>query len=104
MAGPKSPEEIEQLQTSRIPDAVFEVFNELIAEKGANGHAVVNQREVVAGISKRMGCSVEMIFDKGWLNVESLYQKAGWSVVYDKPAYNETYEATFTFRARRKKR
>ncbi len=32
-----------------------------------------------------------------WLNVEELYRAQGWTVTYDKPGYNESYPATFTF-------
>jgi hypothetical protein len=37
------------------------------------------------------------VYAKGWLNFEAIYEEAGWKVVYDKPGYNETYDANFTF-------
>lgn len=30
-----------------------------------------------------------------WVDFEDLYRKQGWKVVYDKPAYCETYKAYF---------
>lgn len=44
------------------------------------------------------------VFKKGWLNVEYLFRAAGWEVQYDKPGYNETYEAYFTFSKKVKRR
>ena len=38
------------------------------------------------------------IFDNHWLDIEPIYRRAGWIVEYDKPAYCETYLATFTFK------
>jgi len=46
------------------------------------------------------GKTRDEVFDKGWLNIEPMYRAAGWKVVYDKPAYNESYEPTFTFTKR----
>lgn len=37
------------------------------------------------------------VFERGYLDIEETYRKAGWSVVYDKPGYNETYDAFYTF-------
>ncbi len=38
------------------------------------------------------------IYERHLLDVEPSYRAEGWEVEYDKPGYNETYEATFTFR------
>lgn len=43
------------------------------------------------------------IFDNGWLDIETVYEDSGWSVEYDKPGYNESYEASWTFKPKRKK-
>ena len=37
------------------------------------------------------------VFRNGWLNIEATYEATGWDVQYDKPAYYEDREATFTF-------
>lgn len=42
----------------------------------------------------------ETIFRRGYLNVEEAYREQGWSVVYDKPGYNETYDASFEFKVK----
>ena|ERR1017187_1073383 len=41
------------------------------------------------------------IFNNGWLNFESIFEKAGWLVSYDKPGFAEQfYPPTFTFTAK----
>jgi hypothetical protein len=47
-----------------------------------------------------MGVSRQEVFDNQWLDIEDIYREAGWKVSYDKPAYNETYKAYFTFSRR----
>ena len=43
----------------------------------------------------------QTVFDNGWLDVEEAHRAAGWRVEYDKPAYNESYDAFFVFSKRR---
>lgn len=97
-----TPSEVTGKKTESIPEEVFEAFNELIAE-GWDGHSsIVVQCRVVSLIFEKMKrkdpiFTRQSIFDKHWLDVESSYRAAGWKVVYDKPAYCETYEANFRF-------
>lgn len=44
------------------------------------------------------GTKRDMLFDNHWLDIEPMYRREGWIVEYDKPGFNEHYEATFTFR------
>lgn len=92
-----SPKQIGVAKAKLFPDAVFEAFNELIAENYTNGRAVVNQDAVVARIKQKLSDSV-VAFKHDYLNVEEVYREKGWKVSYDKPAYNENYDATFTFK------
>ena len=82
---------------NHIPLFVIDAFNSCIAAKFNAGTAVVKQDDVIEKLVRISGVTRDLIFERGWLNVESLYEKSGWSVSYDKPAYNETYPATFTF-------
>ena len=41
------------------------------------------------------------VLDKDYLNIEEVFRAVGWVVIYDKPAYNESYEPTFEFRKER---
>lgn len=98
---PISPEEVTQLQKEQFPPEVIETFNVLIAENMVNGEATVKQKDAVARMVLD-GLEKAMIYKKGWLNIEEMYREVGWSVVYDKPAYNETYDAFFRFSAPKK--
>lgn len=99
---PIKPSEVAKKKKNDIPDAVFEAFNELIAKKFSDGYATVKQADAVALMEKK-GLNPNEVYNNGWLNVEEVYRAAGWKVEYDKPAYNESYPATFTFSTRRKK-
>jgi hypothetical protein len=46
---------------------------------------------------RNRGLTRQGMYDKGWMDVEDVYQKAGWEVEFDKPGYNEDYEANFKF-------
>lgn len=99
MAGkvkPIGPKGLIKKRKNGIPNEVFEVFNELIAKKFNGESAVVYQDEVMKLLVAK-GLKREEVFEQHWLDVEDNYRSAGWDVEYDKPAYNETYEAHFIF-------
>lgn len=95
---PISPGEIAVHKAKVIPSFVFEAFNELIAAEYVNGRATIIQKDVVALIKDKMG--LDQTFNINWLNVEEAYKEQGWHVIYDKPAYNESYDASFIFKAK----
>lgn len=91
------------MHVATAPPEVFEAFNELITENFSGGEAHVRQDAVVERIlAKLPDVKSGMVFAKGWLNVEQAYQREGWVVTYDKPGYNESYEASFKFRQPRR--
>lgn len=86
-----------------IPPQVFDAFNELIARHWTCDHATFTQEEVVAAVVRRTpNTTREQMHALRWFDVEPAYREVGWVVVYDKPGFNEDYEATFTFKARRR--
>ena len=93
---PIRPSDISDTKRTSIPDYVFDVFNLEIAKVYTCGRAVVKQQSVVDALVRR-GHDRNAIFACGWLNVEEAYRDFGWAVGYDKPAYNESGEAYFTF-------
>jgi hypothetical protein len=93
---PISPNEIASKKVEEIPDEVIATFNRLIAMKFNQGSATVKQEDVLISLQEQGFNKLEILHD-GWLNVEEIYEEAGWEVHYDKPAYNESYPATFTF-------
>lgn len=48
--------------------------------------------------------SSDELYKKHQLDIEEVYRKAGWVVSYDKPAYNENYDAIFTFKSKTSKK
>jgi hypothetical protein len=97
-SGPIAPQEIQALKTEQIPDEVFAVFNELIAENLHNRSATVLQKDVVAKLEAR-GLTRDEIYKRRWLDVEESYREVGWKVAYDKPVYwgGENFEPYFKF-------
>lgn len=93
---PITPKEVAKLQAEILPDVVIDVVNRLIAENMDGLQAVVLQKDIVDRVKDQHGT-----FSQKWLNFEPLFRRAGWKVTYAKPAYNETYEPTFTFTAPR---
>jgi hypothetical protein len=102
---PISPKDAVTQKRHSLPDYVIQAFNEIIGEHlNAHGSSTFRQEKVVDRIAelhfKVTGEKLvrQEVFNKHWLDVEPLFEDAGWRVTYDKPAYNETYPATFTFR------
>ena len=97
MTKPISPSEAQDY-VSDIPDYIIDIFNTLIKKSYRNGRAIVYQKEVERFVESMVGGKqLNQAFDNGWFDVEELYENEGWKVLYDKPGYNETYEAYYEF-------
>ena len=103
MIQPIKPSEV--VKEVNIPDFIIEAVNKLIKEKWDGSEAKIYQDdilEIVAVYQKDPDANDgrptrEEVFKNHWLDFEDLYRKQGWKVVYDKPAYCETYKAYFVF-------
>jgi hypothetical protein len=94
---PITPAEARGKKKESIPPEVFEVFNQLLTEKYAED-ITITQNEVMTMILKALpNVKRQQVFDRGWLDIEDVYRSAGWAVEYEKPAYNESGEAFWTF-------
>jgi hypothetical protein len=83
-----------------MPDGVMIAWNAVIAKNSKGNQSIhVGQEEIIAELMPLTpdGNFRQHIFNENWLDVEPIYEAAGWEVVYDKPAYNETYAASFKF-------
>lgn len=100
MSKPIKPSDVVNAKKTATPDEVIDAFNGLIAEKFSSGSATVTVKEAADRIAHALGVSREQVFDRGWLDVEDIYRKAGWHVDFDKPGYNEDYEAYYVFSKR----
>lgn len=100
---PISPNDIaEAKKTLVFPPKVIETWNFLIAKNWTEGRSIVYQNEAIELLMKNLGIEERNdIFHKKYLEIEDVYRAEGWTVVYDKPAYYETYEPSFTFRKKK---
>lgn len=106
-----TPNDIPSAKLTTIPEFVLEAFNELVAAHFSEGEADFTQEDVVERILSKVpsnGTSGSRlsrgdIFDRGWLNVEEIYEEAGWDVEYEKPIgyAGESFAAHFTFTPKR---
>jgi hypothetical protein len=98
---PITPDEAFELKKVNIPEYVIEIVNRLIIKNIQCGTKVkvakIKQCDIVAEILKSHQMVESDIYENKMLDFEELYREQGWKVVYDKPGYNETYEATFEF-------
>lgn len=85
-----------------LPDFVFTAVNNLLRDKFLSrkqSNATLRQGEIIEAILQVApdGTSRQDVFANSWLDFEDHYRDAGWEVRYDKPGYNESYEAFFVF-------
>lgn len=93
---PISPNDVGLHLANVLPDKVIETWNTLIAQSQSSG-GEVEQREAIKALMEATGSTRDEVFAKHWLDIELMYRAQGWKVIYDKPAYNESYEPTFIF-------
>ena len=98
---PIKPSQVSKRKSLDLPDQVVEVFNALIDWNGSS--ATVLEDQAASRIPSALGISRDRVFSLSYLDVEDLFRSSGWEVTYDKPGYNEDYEATFCFRKRKKR-
>lgn len=96
---PISPSEILDNLDKIIPPVVIQAVNNLLMKEYRGGSVTILQDAIIKEIKNLDGTiTKDQIYDNKWLDFESLYRQNGWSVEYDKPAYNETYAAKFIFK------
>lgn len=82
---PISPAELMKHRQKQIPNEVIKCFNDMIIQSWSGNCAEFEQSDVVECILKAMpGLSRQDIFDKGYLDVEPLFEDKGWEVYYHK--------------------
>lgn len=83
---------------AHIPDIVFTTINKYLQERGGQDRIVLQQEKLMQMLEAE-GIDRKEAYDKRWIDIEPYYIKAGWSVTYDKPGYNEEGSAYFVFEA-----
>jgi hypothetical protein len=99
---PMKPEEVLDKKIETIPDAMFEAVNAMIALKWNGRSATFRQDDLMEKFFQFSKLTDDRqtrdkLFAEHALDFEDAYRREGWKVVYDKPAYNESYEPTFEF-------
>lgn len=102
MKKPITPDEVISRKKESLPDEVIEAFNELIAFNWNGYQASIKQEDVCNLICKKLNIFDNIVFKNQYLDVEDIYRESGWDVKYDKPGYNEDYEAYFVFKKKGK--
>ena len=97
MIKPISPKDIVSEKAKTLPDEVMQSFNELIASNWDGSQSLIYQEDVIHLIATKMNLNTVKPLDTNWLNIEPIYQEAGWTVKYEKPDYTETGRAFFIF-------
>lgn len=111
MSGPITPDQVTLQKSRGIPDFVYSAFNEMIVKHWNGDEATFEQADLITlMIDKAKECGLSTrdprseIFAKRYLEIEDVYREVGWVVVFDKPGYNESYDPTFTFKKRGRRR
>lgn len=82
----------------QLPATVIGAINNLIEQCLAGNVATFTQDEAVAALlAADASLTRERIFSEHLLDFEDVYRAQGWKVIFDKPGYNESYKASFTF-------
>lgn len=88
-------EEVYDAKCQEIPNEIVLVVNKLIKE---NFNTNDNSSKVYQDdILNKLTIERERVFRNHWLDIEPLYESAGWDVSYYKPAYCETFPSYFVF-------
>ncbi len=100
MTLPITPDEVGPAKARGIPPQVIEAANELIARNWNGASSRFTLVELAKLARTKLGDPLHR-FHEGDLDIEISFSLAGWSVVFDKPGYCESYDAFFVFARRR---
>ena len=100
---PIRPKDIIDNLNDIIHPAIIKAVNELLKEKYRGSQVSITQKDIVSkSISICPELKKDEIFEKKWMDFESIFRKAGWDVRYHSPDYTEDYyNEYFTFSAKK---
>ncbi len=93
---PLSPAEARAECLKNIPNVVVDAVNHYLRMRAHQSEIRIKQVEIIE-YCERHDYSREALFKNNWLDFEDLYRARGWKVYYDKPSYDESYDAAFVF-------
>jgi hypothetical protein len=99
MIEPVTPQELNESIGESFPNAVITSFNDLLKEKyRGNNSITIKVNEVVNRIlSLDDSLTRNILFEKKYLDVETLYRKFGWSVTFNAPDRDENFDSYYVF-------
>lgn len=122
--GPISPTQALEMKISAIPAFIFDIVNEQLATEYSGSRTIIKLNDVMNAVTERMSTMPEYaklfppgeglgaddrsskhptarkhVFAARWMDFEDAYRAAGWLVNFDKPGYNESYDAFYEFEA-----
>lgn len=100
---PFTPRKAREAKLGLFPNFVIESFNEIIARKLWANKVSFSEEEILNLISSKSGCSHAEIKKNGWLNVEPIFRRKGWNIIFDISGYGIQPSFTFSKRKRSKK-
>lgn len=98
MVKPFTPEDAKAEQQNQLPEQVISAVNSFLASRAGSTTIRIMQTEMVEKLEES-GFNRATIFGNYLLDFEEAYRANGWKVIYDKPGYNETYDAFWDFTA-----
>ena len=100
MVKPLAPADVVSAQVAGFPDFVIETWNAVIAKNWSGTQSRIMQKDMVFELIAASPSLIngQDVFSNRWLDIEAIYRLEGWIVEYDKPAYNESYDAYFLFK------
>ena len=103
-ARPITPAQASKKAAVNFPNEIINAVNNLISEKFSGRESVSIKQKDIISEARRLGLEIpdRELFDKGYLNLEPVYRKAGWTVGYEKPSYGDSdFDAYFTFKIKK---
>lgn len=96
---PLSPSQVSRKAQVSIPDYVIDAINILLIKEYRNGSIItLQQKDILKEIQKVYPkVNINEVFERGWMDFEPSFRKAGWKVSYDKPGFNESGEPIYNF-------
>jgi hypothetical protein len=99
---PFTPDDAKKHKAEWLPNEVIESVNELLAKNFRDGTITIKQKDLEAQILTKMPHLVSKdLYDRNYLDIEESFRQSGWDVHYDKPGYDESYDAYFEFKPKR---
>lgn len=101
---PLTPSEAVAGKEYQIHPGMIEAVNSILVEKYTAGRCNIPQKDILERfLAAYPDVTAKEVFDKHWMDIENVYEKYGWKVVYDKPGYNESGEPVFRFTPKSRK-